>query len=50
MKLKNFKDVIAPVEFNTAKASDRLSFASVDRHKLFVESTPVEKFVSQVVT
>ena len=37
--LTNFRGVIARMWFNVATASDRLSFASVERQKLFVDST-----------
>ena len=50
--LENFKGVFPGVWFNIAMTRDHgLSFASVEiDKKLFVDSTPVEKFVSQVVT
>ena len=37
-------------KLNIAKASDRLSFGSVERQKLLLDSTTVKKVVSQVVT
>ena len=37
-------------KLNIAKASDRLSFVSVERQKLLLDSTTVKKVVSQVVT
>ena len=37
--LTNFRGVIARVWFNIATANDRLSFASLERQKLFVNST-----------
>ena len=45
IELKNLKGVFASVWFNKA-TSDRLFFASVEiDKKLFVDSSPVEKFV-----
>ena len=46
IRLENFKGVFARLSMT----SDRLSFTSVEIDKVSIDSTPVEKFVSQMIT